>query len=66
VIEGSLGGALDVAQRAPSKVGELLTAVAHARQAFISGTDLALMIAAVAVGVAAIVVLVLLPNWGQA
>jgi hypothetical protein len=62
VIEGSLGGA----QRAPSNLGELLTAVAHARQAFISGTDLALMIAAVAVGVAAIVVLVLLPNWGQA
>jgi hypothetical protein len=66
VIEGSLGGALDVAQRAPTELGELLTAVAHARQAFISGTDLALMIAAVAVGVAAIVVLVLFPNREQA
>ena len=62
LIEGSLGGALGVAQRAPSKLGDLLAAVA--RQAFISGMDLALIISAVAVGVAALVVLVLLPNRG--
>jgi hypothetical protein len=37
VIKGSLGGALDITQRAPTKLGELLTAVAHARQTFISG-----------------------------
>jgi hypothetical protein len=37
----------------------------HARQAFIPDTDLALMIA-VAIGVAAIVMLVLQPNRGQA
>jgi len=62
VIEGSLGGALGVAQRAPIKLGDLLAAVA--RQAFISGMDLALIVSAVAVGVAALVVLVLLPNRG--
>jgi hypothetical protein len=62
VIEGSLGGALGVAQRAPTKLGDLLAAVA--RHAFISGMDLALIISAVAVGVAAIVVLVLLPSRG--
>ena len=62
VIEGSLGGALGVAQRAPTKLGDLLAAAA--RQAFISGMDLALIISAVAVGVAALVVLVLLPNRG--
>ena len=62
VIVGSLGGALDIAQRAPTKLGVLLTAVADVRQTFISATDLALMIAAVAVGAAAIVVLVLLHN----
>jgi hypothetical protein len=62
IIEGSLGGALGVAQRAPTKVGDLLAAVA--RQAFISGMDLALIVSAVAVGVAALVVLVLLPNRG--
>jgi hypothetical protein len=62
VIEGSLGGALGVAQRAPIKLGDLLAAVA--RQAFVSGMDLALIVSAVAVGVAALVVLVLLPNRG--
>jgi EmrB/QacA subfamily drug resistance transporter len=62
VIEGSLGGALEVAQRAPTKLGDLLAAAA--RQAFISGMDLALTIAAIAVGVAAVLVLVLLPNRG--
>jgi EmrB/QacA subfamily drug resistance transporter len=62
VIEGSLGGALDIAERAPTKLGALLVAVA--RHAFISGMDLALLISAIAVGLAAIVVLVLLPNRG--
>jgi hypothetical protein len=62
VIEGSLGGALDIAQRAPTKLGDLLAVAA--RQAFISGMDLALIVSAVAVGVAALVVLVLLPNRG--
>jgi hypothetical protein len=62
VIEGSLGGALDIAQRAPTKFGDLLAVAA--RQAFISGMDLALIVSAVAVGVAALVVLVLLPNRG--
>jgi hypothetical protein len=60
--QGSLGGALGVAQRAPTKLGDLLAAVA--RQAFISAMDLALIVSAVAVGVAALVVLVLLPNRG--
>jgi hypothetical protein len=54
--------ALGVAQRAPTKLGDLLAAVA--RRAFISGMDLALIISAIAVAVAALVVLVLLPNRG--
>jgi EmrB/QacA subfamily drug resistance transporter len=64
VIEGSLGGALAVAQRAPAKLGVLLAGVA--RHSFVSGMDLALVIAASVVGVATIVVLVLLPNRGTA
>ena len=62
VIEGSLGGALEVAQRAPTRLGDALALAA--RRAFISGMDLALIIAAIAVGIAAVVVLVLLPNRG--
>lgn len=63
LIEGSLGGALAVAQHAPAKLGNTLAVVA--RNAFISGMDLALMIAAVVVGVATVLVLFLLPNKGS-
>jgi hypothetical protein len=62
LIESSLGGALAVAQRAPGTLGDTLVVVA--RHAFISGMDLALMIAAVVVAVATVLVLLLLPSQG--
>ena len=60
LILGSLGGALAVAQRVPGTLGNTLAEAA--RQGFISGMDLALIIAAGVVAAAALVVLVLLPN----
>jgi EmrB/QacA subfamily drug resistance transporter len=60
LILGSLGGALAVAQHAPGTAGEALAEAA--RGAFISGMDLALIIAAVIVGVAGVVVLIALPS----
>ncbi len=63
LIESSVGAALAVAQRAPEKQGQALAALA--RQAFVSGMDLALVIAAVVVAIAALVVVVLLPNQGS-
>ena len=60
LILGSIGGALAVAQRAPGHTGEALAEAA--RRAFISGMDLALIIAAVIVGVAGAVVLIALPS----
>ncbi|MGH9079354.1 MAG: MFS transporter, partial [Acidimicrobiales bacterium] len=63
LVESSLGGALAVAQRAPTKLGDALASVA--RHAFISGMDLALTVAAVVVAVATVLVLLLLPNQGK-
>jgi hypothetical protein len=59
-ILGSLGGALAVAQRAPGQPGNNLARAA--RQAFVSGLDVALVVAAVTVAVAAVVIIVALPN----
>ena len=63
VILGSLGGTLGVAQHLPGKSGDALAAAG--RRSFVSGMDLGLLIAACVVGVAAIVVVVLLPNKGR-
>jgi len=60
LILGSIGGALAVAQHAPGNTGEALAQAS--RRAFISGMDLALIIAAVIVGVAGAVVLIALPS----
>ena len=60
LIQSSLGAALAVADHAPKREGAALTAVA--RHAFVSGMDLALIIATVVVGLAAVLVLLLLPN----
>ena len=60
VILGSIGGALAVAKRAPRGWGSQLAA--SARHSFISGMDLGLLIGAAVVGVAAVLVLALLPN----
>jgi hypothetical protein len=60
LIEGSLGGALAVAARVPGQGGQLLEAAA--RHGFISGMDLAFVVAAIVVAVAAGVVLALLPS----
>jgi EmrB/QacA subfamily drug resistance transporter len=60
IILGSLGGALAVGRRLPGSSGDALSSAAT--RAFISGMDLALLVAALVVGVAAIVVLALLPN----
>jgi hypothetical protein len=60
VVLGSVGGALAVAQRAPGASGTTLAAAAT--RGFISGMDLALLIASVIVGLAGILVLALLPN----
>jgi len=63
LITGSLGGALAVARAVGGTLGAELAG--FAREAFISGSDLAFTVGAVAVAVAAVVVLVLLPNWGE-
>ena len=62
VIEGSLGAALGVAQRAPTKLGVELAMLA--RRSFVSGMDEALVIACVVAGVAAVLVMTLLPDHG--
>jgi hypothetical protein len=62
LITGSLGGALAVAQRAGGRDGALLAAVA--KSAFVSGMDLALLVGAVVVAVAAFGVLAMLPTRG--
>jgi EmrB/QacA subfamily drug resistance transporter len=62
LIESSLGTALAIARRASKSQGAELTLMA--RRAFVSGMDEALIIASVVVSVAALVVLVLLPNRG--
>lgn len=59
---GSLGGALEVAKALPAEAGSALTSAA--REAFVSGMDLGLVVAAVAVGVAGAVVLAVLPHHG--
>jgi hypothetical protein len=63
LIKSSLGAALAVSQHAPPALGSQLAQLA--RRSFISGMDLALMIATAVVAVAAILVLVLLPNQGS-
>ncbi len=63
LIASSVGAALAVAQRAPVREGAALSLLA--RRAFISGMDLALVVATCVVGVAAILVLVFLPNQGR-
>jgi EmrB/QacA subfamily drug resistance transporter len=60
VVLGSVGGALAVAERAPGASGATLAAAAT--RGFVSGMDVALVIAAVIVGVAGFLVLALLPN----
>jgi EmrB/QacA subfamily drug resistance transporter len=60
LVLGSIGGALAVAHQAPGSSGAILAEAA--RRGFISGMDLALIIAAVIVGVAGLVVLFALPN----
>lgn len=60
-ITGSLGGALAVAQRAGA-YGAVLVRLAKA--AFVSGMDLALLVGAIVVAVAAFLVLVVLPTRG--
>jgi EmrB/QacA subfamily drug resistance transporter len=62
LVEGSLGAAIDVARRAPTKLGEELAAVA--RRSFVSGMDEALIIACIVAALAALLVAVLLPNRG--
>lgn len=62
-ITGSLGGALGVAQQLGGALGEGLAAVA--RQAFVSGMDLASVVGGVVVAAAALGVIVFLPNRGR-
>jgi len=57
---GSLGGALQVASRAPRPLGAALARVA--RQGFVSGMDLAMLTAAAVAAGAAVVALVALPG----
>ncbi len=64
LIEGSLGAALAVAHRAPTREGVELALVA--RRAFVSGMDEALVIATCVICAAVLVVLALLPNRGRA
>jgi len=52
-----------VARRAPSKLGAELATLA--RRSFVSGMDEALLIATAVVGVAALVILLSLPNHGS-
>ncbi len=63
LIESSLGTALAVSRRAPKHLGAELASVA--RRSFVSGMDEALLIASVVVAVAALVILLLLPNRGS-
>jgi len=63
LITGSLGGALEIAQKVGGSLGAALAAIA--RQSFVSGMDLAMLVGAIVVGVAAVVVMVFLPNRGQ-
>ena len=60
VINGSLGGALAVAQHVGGTGGTALAEVA--RQSFMSGMDLAMTVGAVAVAAGAMVVLAVLPS----
>ncbi len=60
LILGSLGGALAVAQHVPGRLGDVLAG--SAKQGFVTGMDLALVIASVIVGIAGVVVLAVLPN----
>jgi len=60
VILGSLGGALQVAARIPGPTGSALADAA--RRSFVSGMDLALLIACIVVAAAAGVVLLALPQ----
>jgi len=60
VILGSLGGALQVAARIPGPTGTVLAAAA--RQSFVSGMDLGLLIGAIVVAAAAALVLLALPQ----
>lgn len=62
LITGSLGGALAVAEHVGGVLGRGLALVA--REAFVSGMDLAVAVGAVAVGVAAVAVVIVLPNRG--
>ena len=62
LIESSVGAALAVAGHVPGKLGHELALVA--RRSFISGMDLALVVAAGVVGVAAVLVIAFLPNRG--
>ena len=63
LIESSVGAALAVAQHAPGRQSTALAVLA--RQAFVSGMDLALVIATVVVALAALLVVVLLPSQGR-
>jgi EmrB/QacA subfamily drug resistance transporter len=63
LILGSLGGALAVAAHVPGKDGVALAGAA--RQGFVSGMDLGLVVASVVVAVAGLVVLAALPNHAQ-
>ena len=60
LIVGSLGGALAVAQHVGGSLGTELAGVA--RESFVSGMDLGLVVGSVMVGLASVVVLALLPN----
>jgi len=60
LIVGSLGGALSVAQQLGGVLGAALAGAA--RQAFVSGLDLAVLVGAVAVGAGALIVLSVLPS----
>jgi hypothetical protein len=60
LIDGSLAGALTVAQRVGGSRGAALASVS--RHAFVSGMDLAMVVGAVAVALGATLVLAFLPN----
>jgi EmrB/QacA subfamily drug resistance transporter len=60
LIEGSLGGAMAVASKVGGRLGGELASTA--RLAFTNGLDLSVTLAALVVGIAALVVLVVLPN----
>jgi EmrB/QacA subfamily drug resistance transporter len=60
LINGSLGGALSVAQHIGGHTGVALADLA--RQSFVSGMNLAVTVGAIVVGVAAVIVLAILPN----